>query len=208
MAVADSTVIDLDSKVVAETLLASLAEAKLAASGSDLDVAQAIAVAIRAAHVLGVEQLGAISESFPASIRALLTVPEPTIDVSRDAALEVQDSCAFIDLFDLLCDEDLPCLAPRLHRGWQDKTQSCRDARRLTASVVGFSIDGEFRHSLLGAVAITNRVFMVAPPVRLDHAQSRRSLAAVLRLIDLLSESDEGGGSKRLVAQLRSQMDG
>jgi hypothetical protein len=177
----------MDGKLIAEGLMASLARTRLAESEDPLEVAQALALQIRVALLLGLERIGAVAGEFPATIQALLSIPAESIEAVRDALVEPQDYLGFLDLLDLLSEEDLGCVSPRLHKGWQDKVQSCREARRLTRGAVGFSIDAAQRESLLLALAVHRRVFCGPPPVHLGLEESRAALKAAGDLIDRLT---------------------
>lgn len=176
----------MDAKLIAEGLLAGLARTRLAESEDPLEIVQALALRIRAALLLGLERIAAVAGEFPATIQALMSVPAESIEAARDALIQPQDYLGFIDLLDLLSDDSLDCVSPRLHRGWQDKKQSCLDARRLSRGAVGFALDAARRESLLLALAIYQRVFCVPPPVQLVIEDARAALKAVGGLIDRL----------------------
>ena len=192
----------MDARMIAQGLLASLARTRLAGSEDPLDIAQALALRIRAALLLGLERIAAVAGEFPATIQALMNVPTANIEAARDALTQPQDYLGFIDLLDLLSDDSLDCVSPRLHRGWQDKAQSCSEARRLSRAAVGFSIDAIHRDSLLLALAIYQRIFCIPPPVQLGPEDARAALKAVDDLIDRIrNQSDskstpaQGGGN-------------
>jgi hypothetical protein len=196
---------DLDTRAMAANMIAGIAKSGLAASSEPLEVAQALAMAIRAAQLHCLGRLARVVSGFPATIQALMTLPEPGIDTDRDALAESQDFLGFLDMLDLLSGELLECLAPRLHRGWQDKVQSCRAARLLTLEAVGFELDEEQRASLLSALACVNRVFVVPPPVRLSPDEVREALEAVLGLIARLASDD--AECSRALGRIRDQID-
>jgi len=202
---ADETVVELDHEAAAERLLADLQQQSGAGSNSPTQAAAALLLTIRAAHLLALAKVQGV-QGYPATVQALLNVPEPAVDPERDAAFDPGDSLTFVDLLDLLSQEQLPCLAPHLHRGWQDKTQSCRQARRLTTAAFGHELDGEGRRALLAAQAITNRVFVAPPPVVLDLRRVRKAVRDVLRLISHLAPAGGAGKILDLISQLRRQV--
>lgn len=199
---AEETKVDLDIAALTEGLLKCLVDKELAFSDDPLEVALAIAQGLRVAQLLALNPLLDAIDEFPATIQALLVLPEPALNPSQDIKVEEQDVLRFIDILDLLSDEREECIAPWLHRGWQDKSQSCRDARRLARAQVGVSLDAPFRKLLLKAKAICNRVFMVPPPVRIDLVQARSALAGLLRLIEMLLPEQ---GGERLAALIGKQ---
>ena len=122
------------------------------------------------------------------------------------ATIEEQDYLGLADLLDLLSDERLTCLAPRLHRGWQDKSQSCREARAAVREQLTDSIGAGTREALKRALALNRRAFGVPGPVELDPSALRSSLNVVLELIDQLAPDarvDEIGTSTKA---LRDQL--
>lgn len=177
---------ELNGPKTAERLLALLERTRLGESSEPLEVGAAIGLAIRTAHVLALERLAGVAAEFPATIQALLTAPDPVVDTARDALEDTQGVLDFRDLIDLLSVTGLECVAPRLHRGWQDKVQSCQTARRAAQGAVGFGIDGERRRSLLAGLAIYHRLFVFPPPVRPDVEDARAALAGLLRLVEQL----------------------
>lgn len=197
---------DLDATTVAEALLAALARTRLAPADDPVALAATLELATRVATLLVIERLAPLAASYPANVQALLAWPEPAIDSSRDSVLERSEFLGWRDAVDMLCAEPLPCVAPRLHRGWQDKTQSCRHARRVTRSAVGFAVDEAGARALLDGMAICNRVFVAPPPVRLDPARVRHAYLAVLDVVESAAPTEFAAPFHGLVERLRAQV--
>jgi hypothetical protein len=175
-----------DNLQIATRLLESLTRNKMAASEDPVEVAQAIGVGIRVAHLLAYERIKSLRGEFPASIHAMMDLPEERIDSERDAFTEPLDYIDFVDMLDILSDAQLDCISPHLHRGWQDKAQSCRNARRVAKGAVGFSVGFRFRGGLLAAAAIYNRIFGVPAPVRVSLDETRTAFSSILQLTEAL----------------------
>ncbi|MCP4603663.1 MAG: hypothetical protein GY847_24625 [Proteobacteria bacterium] len=175
------------NRAIAERLLKSLVQSQLAASDDPIELAYAVGIEIRAAHLIGMEHINAVSHEFPASIQGLMDLPEPEIDTDRDAYVESHDYIGFLELIDILSEEESECIAPHIHRGWQDKVQSCREARGIARNATKYSIGTNYREWLLKAMAIHNRVFHVPAPVQLHSTKVRTALSSVLDLIERLA---------------------
>ncbi|MHC4605355.1 MAG: hypothetical protein ACYTAF_00275 [Planctomycetota bacterium] len=165
----------MDGREIAEKLLAGADVERLKASDDAVEIARAVGAVMRAAVLLGLERLAGAADEFPASIRGLMRGEAP-------------DPFGFADLVDLLSDEGLECVSPRLHQGWQDRTQSCRTARAAGRKAAGFGIDAETREALLAGLVLHNRVFRLPPPAQLDAAGARRALSAVFGLVGRLKK--------------------
>ncbi len=193
----------LSNRAIAKSLLESLDAKRIANTDDPVEVGRAVGVLIRAAHLLGVEALQTVAHAFPASIQGLLIQPEANIDVDRDAFIGDEDFIDFVDLIDILCEEQSECVAPQLHRGWQDKTQSCRQVRSIACKAVGYSIGERLRESLLHAVSIQNRLMRVPAPVQLSTGKTRDALASLLDLIEHLVPPEIADEFKPLLKSLR-----
>ncbi len=183
----DGPAISYDARSLAESLLGALERSGTGRGQDPVALTAGLELALRAFHLLTLGRLYQVKDQFPATNQSLMSVPEPAIDPPLDALAHPADFLAQIDLLDLLSAEDLPCVAPGLHRGWQDRTRSCQHARRITAGAVGFSIDAEEREELLGALALANRVHCIPPPVTLEAETVRQAHRPVLRLIERLA---------------------
>lgn len=187
----------------AKGLLSALERSGAGRSSQPLEQAAGLALALRALQLLCLLRLQPEREKFPATNRALMSVPEPEIEPERDALALPADFLGAIDIIDLLSEQDLDCVAPHLHRGWQDRRRSCAQARDLCADAFGFSITGEERQTLLAALAICNRVFCIPPPVTLEPAAVSAAFAPVLMLIEKIARGGlEGAGFENLVQRI------
>ena len=81
------------------------------------------------------------------------------------AIMQLNDDIAS-RVLDLLSDDALECVAPGMHRGWEDRRFSCRRSRETASEAVGYRIPPDDREALLLLSAYRNRVFRLPPPVR------------------------------------------
>lgn len=196
-----------DAVSTARRLLEILERKDLLAAEDPLELTQALGIGIRAAHLLGFHQLSRVAGGFPSSVQALLEAPEPDVDVDRDARVQPGDYLGFVDLIDILSEEDLPCVAPGLHRGWQDKAQSCREARRAALRGTGFSIGELNRDPLLAAAANYNRAFWAPGPLWLEPNELRKAIRSLLHLVNKLAPVDGAGDQiRKVTSRLRSKL--
>ena len=100
-----------------ESLLVGLERSGLAASDDPMDLAQAVGLGIRAAHLLGYEIIKQVADEFPASIQGMMDFSDPQIDVARDAFTQAYDFVGFVEMLDIISQEESECVAPHLHRG-------------------------------------------------------------------------------------------
>lgn len=164
--------------------------------------ATAVELLLRTAQILAVDKLTAARDRYPVTQQALMGEPDASFAPERDALIEEADFLAYRDLLDLLSDVESPCIAPRLHRGWQDRVQSCREARRISHEVVGFSLSAEEREPLLVALGVCNRVFRAPPALDLDDIDLEATCAPVLRLIERLAPEGEREAIDGLTAKI------
>ena len=157
---------------------------------------------MRSAQLLAVARLMPARDRYAATNQMLFQEPEPEIVVARDALVEEGDFLRFADLLDLLSEESLPCVASRLHRGWQDRVQSCREARRISQEAVGLALGPEERAALLSGLAVANRVFRIPPPLDLDAKRGAAGFDALLRLINRLAPSNQESAFQELTSSL------
>lgn len=188
----------------ASDLLGALERSGAGRSNRPLEQAAGLALAVRALQLLCLHRLQPERDKFPATNRALMQVPEPQVEPVRDALALPADFLGAIDIIDLLSEAELDCVAPHLHRGWQDRRRSCAQARGLAAEAFGFSITGDERQALLGALAICNRVFCIPPPVTLEASAVGAAFEPVLALIERIGGGTEGGGFDNLVQRITS----
>ncbi len=181
----------IDNVPIALRLLQRLEQSRFADSDDIFEASEALGLVVRAAHLLGHQHLKKIEQELPSSMQTMMELPDLKLDAGRDAFVEPLDYLSFVDILDAISDENLECVAPHLHRGWQDKKQSCRNARRATKQCVGFSIEYRFRERLLQAGAIYNRVLLVPAPVELNLSEVKTAFSSVLILIENLIPKDK-----------------
>ena len=138
---------------------------RLREEGDVIALLEAVDLGIRASEILAVHILYESRDRFPATIAALLDRPGRDIDVYRDA-VAVPNTVGFTEVLDLLSDDALECVAPGMHRGWEDRRFSCRRSRETASEAVGYRIPPDDREALLLLSAYRNRVFRLPPPVR------------------------------------------
>ncbi len=139
--------------------------------------AAALAVAARVAPRLA-EYPRTIQEHFAGSPAELVS--------TQDALVDPAAGLTFLDVIELLSDAALSCIAPRLYRGWQDRVQARRDARRITTEATGVVLDAGQRDALLAALALRNRVYALMPPLEVDSTLLDEADRAVGELLHRL----------------------
>ena len=147
----------------------------------------ALALVARAAELKLTARLTPVLDQFPRTIQEHFHRPSESAVSAQDAFMDAGTPIGLLDLLEMASEQGLSCIAPRLYRGWQDRNQARRDARRITAEAVGFSLTADERDGLLMAVAVRNRAFLTAPPFEVDEAQVDHALDAVRALLKRLS---------------------
>lgn len=142
---------------------------------------EALDLGARAIEILAVDRLATVRADFPASIAMLLESPDPEVDPTRDA-IQIPRSLSFLDVIDMLSDDELDCVSPKLHHGWEDRRCSCLRSRKLSRQTAGSSLGLEERDQLLLLAAYRNRIFRVPPPVKIVPAEIRAAFPALRRL--------------------------
>jgi len=176
-----------DAATAADSLLENLDQAGAPCSGNALMCAQALQVGIRCSELMAISALRPVASRFPATIQELFHQPGSSLVALEDAFADPQASLGFLDLLDLASGQGLTCIAPRLYRGWQDKRQARRDARRITSEQLGFALDEGERAGLLASLALRNRVFVLPPPLELGLQEAAEALEHVLALLARLA---------------------
>ncbi len=154
----------------ADRLWQGAREAREKAGDSLAALSESLDLGLRAAEILAVHKLRPIQAEFPATIGLLLDAPNPEVEAYRDA-VHVPPTLGFTDLLDLLSEEELECVGPGLHRGWEDRVFSCRRSRKSAQEALGFSLAAAERQRLLLLSAYRNRIFRTPPPMRLIPAE-------------------------------------
>lgn len=163
-------VIELGAVEEARRLWEGARQAHDDAPGDLVALCQSVDLGLRAAEILVIHGLQSARGRFPATIAAQLETPEPDVDSHRDA-IHVPSTLDFTEGLDLLSVEGLECVAPGMHRGWEDRRFACQRARATAREALGVTLDGEERERLLVLAAYRNRVFRCPPPVRVVPAQ-------------------------------------
>lgn len=150
-----------------------------------VSLCEALDLGLRAAEILIVSRLQPADDRFPATIGLLLERPHPEVDVERDA-LRVPPSLDFTAALDLLSWEDLDCVGPGLHHGWEDRRSACRRVRAAAQEIVGVTLDADQRQALLLLAAYRNRLFRQPPPVEVKPPAILAAFATLVGLIESL----------------------
>ena len=166
----------------AERLWQGAIEARQEAGGDLVALCGALDLGLRAAEILVIDKLSPIKEQFPATIAIQLGRPDPEVDTVEDA-ITVPNSLQFTEILDLLSAEELECVAPGLHRGWEDRRFSCKRSRVTAQGALEVTLSAEERKDLLLLSAYRNRIFRAPPPVRVVP---REILGAFLSLNSLV----------------------
>jgi hypothetical protein len=162
------------------------AQAARAAAATDLvALIETLDLGLRAAEVLAIRLLQPVKEQFPATIGVQLATPTPDVERHRDG-IHVPKVLQFTDIIDLLSADDLECVSPGLHRGWEDRAFACRRSRGVARQTIGVTLaSGEQVHLLLLA-AYRNRLFRCPPPVRIVPGDIQAALPVLDRLVEHL----------------------
>lgn len=180
--------IDLGPEDEARRLWAGAREARTAADADLVPLIEALDLGIRAAEVLVIQQLQAVKDRFPATIGAQLAMPTLEVDAHRDG-IHVPKTLQFTDAVDLLSGDELECVSPGMHRGWEDRAFACRRSRAVARAAVGITLTPDEQARLLLLAAYRNRLFRCPPPVRVLPAEIRAGLDALEKLVERLLHS-------------------
>jgi len=105
------------------------------------------------------------------------------VDTHRDA-ISIPNSLQFTDMVDLLSAEELECVSPGMHRGWEDRRFSCRRSRVSAQEALGVTLDATERDQLLLLSAYRNRIFRYPPPVRVHTHEVLSAFESLVRLVE------------------------
>ena len=155
---------------------------------ADVDLAalcEALDLGLRAVEILVVERLSPVRDQFPATIAIQLERPRPEVDTVEDATT-VPNTLQFTEILDLLSKEGLDCVAPGLHRGWEDRRFSCRRSRVTAQEALKVSLEEQERKDLLLLSAYRNRIFRAPPPVRVVPGEILKAFGSLEGLIQRL----------------------
>lgn len=176
-------VIELGPEDEARRLWRGAVEARGSAEEDLVAFCEAIELGLRAAEILAMERLNPIKDQFPATIAIQLERPGPEVDPVEDA-MRVPNTLRFTEILDLLSEEGLDCVAPGLHRGWEDRRFSCRRSRETARDAFGFTLSEGDRTHLLVLSAYRNRIFRAPPPVRVVRDDVLAAFSALDRLLE------------------------
>ena len=146
---------------------------------------EALDFGLRAAEDMGIRLLQPVRNKFPSTIALQLELPVAEVEVFRDA-IGAARSLVFTELLDLLSDESLDCVAPALHRGWENHAFACRRSRETAQAAIGMTLDASPRQSLLLLSAYRNRIFHYSPPIRIVTGEILRAWSDLVRLMEHL----------------------
>ena len=132
-------------------------------------------------------------EAFDAWLDAYLGEGESTLVVERDAWWEERARLSFLELIDLLSEEELPILKPEFYQGWQDRTSRCRGLRRQAVRLIGSAIGEEQRNDLLLLLAAYHRLIRLPVGVSMSAGPVRSAYPALLGLAEMLVAPDADG---------------
>lgn len=144
---------------------------------------ESIDLGLHAAEILVIQRLLPVKDQFPATIGVQLQVPVAEVDAYRDA-VNVPTSLEFTEILDLLSEEELECVGPRMHRGWEDRRFSCKRARATAQEVVGVTLTSDERDQLLLLAAYRNRIFRYPPPLQIVPGDILPAFKALTRLVE------------------------
>lgn len=161
--------------------------AQESANADFVSLFEALDLGLRAIEVLVTHRLEPLKDQFPATIAIQLETPSPDVEPHRDA-ITVPNSLTFTAILDLLSGEELDCVNPGLHRGWEDRRFSCRRSRVTAKEVLGVTLDEDEREALLILAAYRNRIFRSPPPVRVVRDEILGAFPALNRLVERLTQ--------------------
>lgn len=165
------------------------AEAELKSAPTDfVALCEALDLGIRAAQILAILRVEPARESLPSTVATLLDRPPAKVDPWRDV-VHLPKTLQFAEAIDLLSADELECITPHLHHGWEDRTWSCRRARKAARGAAGISLDKEMRDRLMILAAYRNRIFERSPPVEVDPSAIIEAFPALRELVEQLGKS-------------------
>jgi len=178
-------VIELGSKEEAARLWKGAVDAADRAGTDLVALCESLDLGARAAEILVIHRLQGVKGEFPATIALQLELPVPEVEAYRDA-VTVPKALQLTEILDLLSAEELECVAPRLHRGWEDRRFSCRRSRNTATEAVGLALEADQRQNLLRLAAYRNRLFRYPPPIRIVPAEITGAFPDLARLVEHL----------------------
>jgi len=184
-------VIELGPEEESRRLWEGAVQAQESASADLVALCEVLDLGLRAVEILVTHRLQPVKNDFPATIGTQLDSPTAEVEAYRDA-VNVPNSLPFTSILDLLSGEDLECVSPSLHRGWEDRRFSCKRSRVTAKEALGVTLTGEERERLLLLSAYRNRIFRSPPPVRVVKEEILIGFPILNRLMQGLTEAAEG----------------
>ena len=181
-------VIELGLEEEARRLWAGALETRAAADEDLVPLCESLDLGIHAAEILVVGLLQSVRGDFPATIGLQLELPAPEVDAQRDG-MNLPNTLQFHDILDLLSAEELECVSPGMHRGWEDSRFSCRRSRVTARSAIGLTLSGDQRSRLLSLGAYRNRLFRYPPPVRVVPGDILEAWPSLEQLVEGLLQA-------------------
>lgn len=159
-------IISLGSMDEAGRLWSGAEDAFDRAAESLVSLCECLDLGTRAVEILAIDRLQSVKGEFPGTISLQLETPTPAVDAYRDA-VTVPKALQLTEILDLLSADDLPCVGPRLHRGWEDRRFSCLRSRATARRATGVTLGKDSRDKLLLLSAYRNRILRSPPPIRI-----------------------------------------
>ncbi len=178
-------VIELDLQEEATRLWKGAKSAFDAADEDIVALCASLDLGLHAAEIFVIKMLQPVRDRFPATIGLQLELPTAEVDAHRDG-MTMPHTLQFHDIVDLLSGEQLECVSPGMHRGWEDRRFSCRRSRITAQTAIGVTLDAADQSDLLVLAAYRNRLFRYPPPVRIVPAEISSAYGALVRLVDRL----------------------
>lgn len=178
-------VIELGPEEEANRLWWGATEAQKSASGDIVAMFEALDLGLRTVEILVTHHLQPVKDQFPATIGVQLDTPAPEVEAYRDA-VNIPNSLPFTAILDLLSAEELECVSPGLHRGWEDRRFSCKRSRVTAKEALGISLEEGEREQLLMLSAYRNRIFRSPPPVKIVRDEILTAFPVLNRLVKSL----------------------
>ena len=176
-------VIDLSPEEEAKRLWNGALEARETATEDLISLCEALDLGLRSAEIFTIQKLQPIKDHFPATIGVLMDTANPEVDTYRDA-ISIPNSLQFTDIVDLLSAEELECVSPGMHRGWEDRRFSCRRSRVSAQEAIGVTLDATGRDQLLLLAAYRNRIFRYPPPIQLNTKDILAAFEDLVRFVE------------------------
>jgi hypothetical protein len=180
-----SGVIELGPEEEGRRVWSAALAARISAPTDLVDLCSGVDLGLRAVEILVVHRLQPAKDQFPATIAAQLEIPSPEVDTHRDAIV-VPSTLQFTDVLDLLSAEELDCVSPGMHRGWEDRRFSCRRSRVTACETIGITLEAADRNNLLLLSAYRNRVFRTPPPIKIMPMEILGAFDTLVPLVEKL----------------------